>query len=785
MRRVLWAGSIQILPCPGHSRTGMLTDIREPLHTPFGTYLPYVACVQPLLPPLDAGCDFRNVRNIHSFKLGDAELQGLGEKGFVVAPCSRVEGGRIVTCREVFDLDLGARERNIPILVTSDAMLHTVHLVFDRRSPFFTLSSLLLTQAFGRAPVGGQPALAPWEDICRPSVFPARKSDDLAHPSYLRLAYGAYGHDFLQLPPDVVADPQRLQGLLPLTQCLPGPKIAYSDQPQELRLMGQRFIPDSSVLDQVVVNGIDDPCSMPRDLDGRAALGSERAYELLQQTRDWSLYPSYRARLDSLRRELATYPPGARDQNLYGNRLSCLMPLLVPKGFGCPSWIQTSIWLDKDLHAALALWAQLQHDRVLYTEQSGTERAGRSEPKAPGTQGYVQPNVHLFARLATLARFLQERHAGRNLLFPGFRPSLETLHHLLLEVVPIPQRELKNQSLSGAQYRRILHIGLTLQQIATTRPAPLPALVEDAGTAPVVADVHTDANSGFVLEVGVGYPYAVYAICPVEGKTALARGAGFSHFEFPWPMTDRPTDETWRQMLKAGGKPAEPPRALRFLSASVRAVPSVRSARTECVREQAVGLSLPEDAVPIGDTLRAVADGVFSQASVWLEDADGSHRSGTVFRPPEDRKTEVRIATHGLAPCCGWVFVTVPAEPNPAGLSERTAWRRVSLPSAQSAGPVDDRLPERFKLAAAYPFPFTLSTAIEYRLPVAEAIRLEVVDLRGRVLRILREGRGRSWKTSRLLGRHGRARQGLASGAYLVRLQAKTEVRVRKVMLLH
>jgi hypothetical protein len=74
----------------------------------------------------------------------------------------------------------------------------------------------------------------------------------------------------------------------------------------------------------------------------------------------------------------------------------------------------------------------------------------------------------------------------------------------------------------------------------------------------VVADVHTDANTGQVLEEGVGHPSHLFVLVPVEGKMTLCRGAAFTYYEFKWPMSDRLTDEAWQAKLKDRTAPQLP-----------------------------------------------------------------------------------------------------------------------------------------------------------------------------------------------------------------------------------
>lgn len=105
-------------------------------------------------------------------------------------------------------------------------------------------------------------------------------------------------------------------------------------------------------------------------------------------------------------------------------------------------------------------------------------------------------------------------------------------------------------------------------------------------------------------------------------------------------------------------------------------------------------------------------------------------------------------------------------------------WTRVDDPEPGTS------LPTTITLHAAYPNPFNSSTILDYTLPVGSTIRLDVVDLLGRQVRLLDQ-------RFSVAGRHsvywdGLSDQGfpLASGSYLIRLNANNQQTVRKVTLL-
>lgn len=74
----------------------------------------------------------------------------------------------------------------------------------------------------------------------------------------------------------------------------------------------------------------------------------------------------------------------------------------------------------------------------------------------------------------------------------------------------------------------------------------------------IVADVHTDVNTGQVLEEGVGSPFNIYVIIDSARGARICRGAVFSYYEFKHPMEDRLTDEKWQEMGEKRERPIQP-----------------------------------------------------------------------------------------------------------------------------------------------------------------------------------------------------------------------------------
>ena len=69
----------------------------------------------------------------------------------------------------------------------------------------------------------------------------------------------------------------------------------------------------------------------------------------------------------------------------------------------------------------------------------------------------------------------------------------------------------------------------------------------------VIADVHN--YEGQCLEVGVGNPDWIYVLVPIEGEWYLTRGGVYSYYEFLQPISNRLTDEQWKEMINSGNAP--------------------------------------------------------------------------------------------------------------------------------------------------------------------------------------------------------------------------------------
>jgi hypothetical protein len=129
---------------------------------------------------------------------------------------------------------------------------------------------------------------------------------------------------------------------------------------------------------------------------------------------------------------------------------------------------------------------------------------------------------------------LDNKHKGR----------LNSLESILNRLIEISKKELESQELTEADYKFISDFGKNLD-----------AVVADVDTeckqTTIVADVHTDTNTGQVLKEGVGNVCLILvAYKQLDGQIVVGAGPVMSYYEFQHTMSDRLTDEKWKAMLR-------------------------------------------------------------------------------------------------------------------------------------------------------------------------------------------------------------------------------------------
>ena len=448
-----------------------------------------------------------------------------------------------------------------------------------------TLQAILMADALLR----DENAFKLWKMIYEPTVYFVGKTDDLYVDDYLKLIKEIFPFNESV---DKYGNQEKLAEFIDRAIQLRAPKIlsglAFAEDgdfrvsTQGFRFMGQRFIPDSYMFQELVFGvkgekvimqytGDKKPFTMeiipnfgpvrafPRGLDICAVLGSKRALEILEVEGDTE-YTEYYNQLDNLKEEFSLKTTEEWKQNLYWRWLYALLPLLEEnKDTNLPCFMQSPAWIDKELQTVLGSWTELRHDTILYAKQSYT-MAGKGMPPEPkSTYGYVEPYPEVYARLEEMMKDLRNNLIALDLAIEGIPEKIKEFEELLDKLKIISEKEISNTPLDNEEYELIWNIG---SKLASLKEFPLQILEKITSDTDekmeIVADVHTDVNTGQVLEEGVGSPFNIYVIIDDTQGVRICRGAVFSYYEFKHPMEDRLTDEKWQEMGEKRERPNQP-----------------------------------------------------------------------------------------------------------------------------------------------------------------------------------------------------------------------------------
>lgn len=448
----------------------------------------------------------------------------------------------------------------------------------------------MIADSLSKLKVDGKPVKELWERIYSVTAFYVGLADDLTPDEYLKEIKKVLGEtpsideltnddDFVKLKfelaslrmPEIYGGTGGCYILYP-----PGVKIKEDDinkcldKSKGFRLMGQRFIPDSYMFQNLVATKVSDfkgknppftACYIPdygyircfpRGLDVMALLGSKEAKKILSNNEDDN-FVNYDEQFKNLSNLFDSFTQEHWNKNLYWGWLYSMKSLLEDYGTGYPTFMQSEAWHRKQLNAVLASWSELRHDTILYAKQSYTPGIGITsvQPVPEPVVGYVEPVPEFYARLLALTKMTNKGLSEMNVLDEKAKRRLDGLQTILERLLEISKKELDDKELKEEDYQFIRNFGKELENSVFG--------VEEAGVkTTLIADVHTDINTQKVLEEGVGYVDLIVVAYKVpDGRILIGAGPVMSYYEFKHPMEDRLTDEKWRDILKTN--PPEKP----------------------------------------------------------------------------------------------------------------------------------------------------------------------------------------------------------------------------------
>ncbi len=428
---------------------------------------------------------------------------------------------------------------------------------------------------------GDERLLDVWARIYEITAFFAGFADDLSVPEYASAAMQlegpgttvdiVWGTGFYQAFRELVntsfAGPSIYSGTGGLVSMPdesgefdPGDLAGAFSKTTGFRFLGQRYTPDSEILGKLVFPSVGANASggqrfMPTGLDVAAAFGSGVARRILEQSGDFG-YANYADSLAAMTAMVEAYGPGDWHATLYMSWLHCLYLLQKDRGEGYPDFMRTDAWEIHTLSNFLASWAMLRHDTILYAKQSYTMEAGC----APGfdeplpSAGFVEPVPEVYGELTATLEMARRGLEHYGLLDNTLTTRFNNAVNITERLRTIAETQLSGEAITPDDADFLKSFASRLESAIAWGGETSEGLETT-----LIADVHTDQNSGSVLEVASGdLDFCIVAYMRPDGHVEAAIGPVLSYYEFTHPMADRLTDEAWREMLRGPQPPNRP-----------------------------------------------------------------------------------------------------------------------------------------------------------------------------------------------------------------------------------
>jgi hypothetical protein len=162
------------------------------------------------------------------------------------------------------------------------------------------------------------------------------RSDDLTAFQYQEVIDEIYGASPTL---EEIADEEMLDNFITAAEHLPPPLILglvisetedVEQATKGFRFMGQRFVPDAYIFRELMWRNVgtrEDPRQLPKGLDVMAAMGSDRAYTILDNLGE-TRYENYPQQMTKMQEWTTGLSPEEWTETLYNGWLYTLQPLL-------------------------------------------------------------------------------------------------------------------------------------------------------------------------------------------------------------------------------------------------------------------------------------------------------------------------------------------------------------------------------------------------------------------------------------------------------------------------
>lgn len=371
-----------------------------------------------------------------------------------------------------------------------------------------------------------------WQDIYKPISFLVENTEDTTPIDIYKSISTATKENTIEA---VLAD-NVVNAVADEIKNKENPKIK-PDSGKVFAFLPQRAVVDNTWLQNLVDTRPQSQRPVVSGVDLMALLGNSLAERLTLTNEDNLKWDEFKEKYEETKAMVDARTDKEEKANIYRTWLWVLKAFNNEYGEGYPDFMKSEKWQYKDLNTALASWAQLKHDTILYAKEFGAEMGGYDPVEV---KHYVEPNVNLYRRVKYLVGLTMDADEKYSLLNETQRDRLKDFDNMLEFLIKVSLEELKDETTSDEDNERLSVIGGEMENIFMAfndgggdfEIAPRDRDTANVADIQMIGSNVVNKPASSFLEVGSGRFSTMYVIYRLDDKYYIGRGPVMNYYEF-------------------------------------------------------------------------------------------------------------------------------------------------------------------------------------------------------------------------------------------------------------
>lgn len=412
-------------------------------------------------------------------------------------------------------------------------MLYSQELVkLENPDKTINLDALKQAMLISRAMLKDETSFKLWQDIYKPISFLVENTEDTTPIDIYKSISTATKENTIEA---VLAD-NVVNAVADEIKNKENPKIK-PDSGKVFAFLPQRAVVDNTWLQNLVDTRPQSQRPVVSGVDLMALLGNSLAERLTLTNEDNLKWDEFKEKYEETKAMVDARTDKEEKANIYRTWLWVLKAFNNEYGEGYPDFMKSEKWQYKDLNTALASWAQLKHDTILYAKEFGAEMGGYDPVEV---KHYVEPNVNLYRRVKYLVGLTMDADEKYSLLNETQRDRLKDFDNMLEFLIKVSLEELKDETTSDEDNERLSVIGGEMENIFMAfndgggdfEIAPRDRDTANVADIQMIGSNVVNKPAGSFLEVGSGRFSTMYVIYRLDDKYYIGRGPVMNYYEF-------------------------------------------------------------------------------------------------------------------------------------------------------------------------------------------------------------------------------------------------------------